>query len=49
MANGSDEHKCPICSHKMIWYVDTLLCPLCDWKEIYILRYDRDVKKGDIK
>lgn len=25
--------------------MDTLLCPVCDWKIIYILKYDNDIKK----
>ena len=28
--------------------MDTLLCPVCDWEVIYILKYDNDVKKGRI-
>lgn len=24
------EHICPLCKHTMIWFMDTLLCPICD-------------------
>lgn len=40
--------KCPICKGKMIWFVSTLLCPKCDWKQIYELTYDYDVIMGRI-
>lgn len=29
----------------MIWYVDTLLCTICNWEVIAELRYDRDMRK----
>lgn len=31
----------------MVWYVDTLLCSICDWEVIYILRYDRDRRQEE--
>ena len=39
-------HKCPICKGKQIYYMDTWLCPKCQWEVIYELNFDRrDVKK----
>lgn len=41
-----DSHKCPICKGKQIYYMDTWLCPKCDWQVIMELKFDRDdVKK----
>jgi len=37
--------KCPNCEKEMVIYMDTPLCPTCDWEIIYELRYDRDYRK----
>ena len=37
--------NCPICGKEMIWYEDTLLCPTCDWKVIWVLYDDHKAKK----
>ncbi len=37
--------RCPQCGMEMLWYVDTLLCPRCDWDTIIDLRWDREEKK----
>lgn len=40
--------KCCFCGREMLWYVDTLLCPVCDWMVIYDLRWDYDkIRKKD--
>ena len=36
---------CGICGKRMVWYVDTLLCPKCDWEVIYMLRFEHDYRK----
>lgn len=43
------EHKCSVCGRTMIWFVQTLLCPKCDWEQIWELVYDYDVQRGRIK
>jgi uncharacterized Zn finger protein (UPF0148 family) len=40
--------KCPICGKPMVWFVDTLLCPVCDNEQLYILKYD-DMKRKEKK
>jgi hypothetical protein len=41
---------CPICKKRMIWFMDTLLCPKCDWMQIDELgwdyRYVRGIEEG---
>jgi len=41
------KHYCPICGKQMIWFVDTLLCPDCDRKQLFELKYD-DMKRKEI-
>lgn len=38
--------KCPICGKQMIWFVETLLCPVCDNKQLFELKYD-DMKRKE--
>ena len=44
-----DEHKCPFCGKRMIWFMQTLLCPDCDWEQIWELKWDYDVQRGRIE
>lgn len=43
-----DLHKCPTCGKTQVYYVDTWLCPDCDWKVIWDLYYEHNVRKGKI-
>lgn len=42
-------NKCPICGKRMIWFVETLLCPVCDNKQLFELKYDYDMQKENKK
>lgn len=35
------EMNCPICGKNMVEYMDTLLCPSCDWFVIWDLKLDK--------
>ena len=37
--------NCPICGKALLMYMDTPLCPVCDWEVIWDLKYDRDYRK----
>ncbi|GAH47549.1 unnamed protein product, partial [marine sediment metagenome] len=41
--------KCPICGKQMQWFVETLLCPVCDHEQLWELKYDHQVRRGEIK
>jgi len=43
------KHYCPICGKQMIWFVETLLCSVCDNEQLFILKYDYMYRKGEIK
>jgi len=38
--------NCAACGREMLWYVDTLLCSICDREVIEELSYDYNEKKG---
>jgi len=39
-------HVCPCCKRDMIWFMDTLLCPICDAFQIEILSWrHKEIKK----
>ena len=38
--------KCSKCGGEMVWYVDTLLCNICDWEVVWELYFDHNVRKG---
>lgn len=46
IADCERNHYCPICGRPMLWFVDTLLCPVCDKTQLAILKYDDMVRKG---
>jgi len=38
------------CGNRMVWFMDTLVCPICDWLQIFDKSYDYEVwKKGKMK
>ena len=38
--------KCALCGKQMLNYVDTWLCPDCNWEQIYELYMNYRIKKG---
>lgn len=51
LSSKSENLKCPKCGRDMVCYMDTCLCPIDDWEQLWYLaaytKYDIENIKGE--